>query len=439
MAKPSISENFNNVFITWIKSEVLTNIANYITTEKKVPVTADELVKLLNIPASPSTPSNPMSFNAVMGLPTTATMVTNSLPAQKPATNKGRKKAQQDPAAAKCRYVFTKGAPDKVGTACGANCVAYGYCIACIGKNESLATMEKEGVKQDTIRRIKELKDKKTDLRAFLSDPSILSDNKSSEIKNPTTILNQPLVFHKIPNYEGIYIITELVPNACFFAKNENDPKVCRGKLKKDGEKHEGPFPLTNEEAKLIESKGYAYIAPKDGGSAPQTPAPVTNQPPQAFVQTSVQPPQAFAQTSVPFQNPISQPQSFVQAPVTNQPPQAFVQTSVQPPQAFAQTSVPFQNPQTSVPFQNPISQPSQTFAQTSVPVQFPQSFVSPQQSSNMNPPNVMFPQNVPSSNQLATAMTQTVMHAMPEIIKSATESLHTNGNNSMGSTNFTL
>jgi len=352
MEKVSILDNFNRIFANWFRTEALPHIANHFTNERKVPTTVDDLIKIFDLPYSPINPSNQTSFNTVMGLPTSASFVSNTPVDQaKTVTKQGRKKTPDDPSAAKCRYILTKGRP---GQPCGSVCVAYGFCVTCISKGDSLITLEKEGLNPETIKKIKELKDSKPNLRAFLNDASSLSNDHSSVtgLSNSTqaTQFNQQLVFHEIPGYTGFYIIKDLVPNAFFHRKIPTDPYVCIGKMEMKDGNGTGPFVLTNEEARLITSKGYTYIPP--GDSKPQHPAAV---------------------------NP-----NFVPNPVMSAPVQQ--QSNFTPP--------------------NPLMS---NFVSPTAPIQ-----------QSNNPPTVIMPPFMNSSNTVSQMVGQSIMNAVPNIIKTA-------------------
>ena len=377
MAKVSILDNFTNIFGNCFKAEALVHICNYITNEKKVNVTVDELIKIFDLPSGPVTPSSPLAFNTVMGIPGNAALVsTATMSAAKPSNNRGRKKNPEDANADKCRYKFTKGAPEKINETCGATSVAYKFCITCISKNDALSIMEKEGVSPEIIRKIKELKKTKPDLRTYLKDPSILNEMDNSKTVHGSNVenSNQEPTFYPIPGHEDkMTIIKELVPNAIFMRKSESDPRICCGKLENKNGVYNGPLPLTNEEAKLITSKGYTYIPPNDKNTPQAQQAPPAAVPPTQFPSMHIFPQQTMG-PSIPSQV------------VGNKP---------------------------------------------------------------IVPPTVLMPPYMMSSNQVAQAVSQTIMNSVPDILKMASEqanhssgvngSYSTNGNGFSGAPSFNL
>ena len=356
MDKVSILKSFNNVFSNWFKTEALPHIANYYTNERKIPTNVDDLIKIFDLPHSPINPSNQSSFNTVMGLPNNASVISNTpSDTTKSGAKQGRKKNPEDPSATKCRYILTKG---RTGQSCDAVSAAYGFCIACVSKGDALTVLEKEGISTDTIKKIKELKNSKPSLRAFLNDSSNLSSDhvsttQSSSLNNS---FSQELKFHEIPSYPGFYIVKELVPNAFFNRKTPNDPYVCMGKMKMEDGNGTGPFALTNEEARLITSKGYAYVPPMD--SKQQHPAAVPASSPNPTISNFVPP--------NPLMSNITSSQQSNFAP----------------------------NPAIS-------------------------NFATSQQSS-LTPPTVMMPPFMSGSNTVSQMVGQSIMNSVPDIIKNA-------------------
>ena len=374
MEKISVLDSFGKHFSNWFKGEALPHLVNYLVNEKKVTVTLDELSKIFELPSGPATPTTPAAFGSFMGLPTNGniSMVAAAKPPASPTTGGkgGRKKNQVDPNAPTCRYIFSKG--QREGEACGAASVAYHFCIACIGRGESLSLLEKEGIPADIIRRIKDLKDSKKDLREFLTNPSSLGEMAAPN--KPATPQTSPIIapnfgqqpqFYPLPSNPLLFTIKELVPNAIFSRKSENDPHICRGKLDiKDGNAT-GPFPLSPEEIQLLQSRGLSYSAP-GSVAAPGATANVQPQP-----QPPIIPPTPVAHYTQ-FATGVQQSNGFT-------------------PQSYGGPAL-------------------------GSPLQMTPSNTPPNQ---ITPPSVIMPPYMANS-QLGHIATSTIMDAMPNIIKNA-------------------
>lgn len=246
MEQLSVINSFTTNFNNWLQNELLSHLAEYLKTHKKVDVTLEELKSALQLPSN-------VPLSEAMGLPKNTMLIPSS---QEPVKGrKGRKKIV-NANAIPCGYVFTKGKPDKDGKTCGEDSIAYGYCIQCITKTNAIIDLEKRDVNKEFIQAIRSNSNNKAKLREILSNVGTVPKPTVS-----SNVLSGPN-FTPVEDHKGFYIMEDNVPGALFVKINPTDPYVCHGKM--DLKINQGPFPLTKEEADLIKSLGYAYSPPKD-------------------------------------------------------------------------------------------------------------------------------------------------------------------------------
>jgi hypothetical protein len=397
MEKSSTINSFSSNFCEWLHTDLYPRLISGLQKEKGVTITVEDIDKYFDLPVNSAPIPASTSFNAAMGLPSNSTIV-NTQAAPK-ANKGGRKKATAaDANGITCAYKFVKGV--KEGTNCDKAPVAYGYCVNCIGKNEALEELGKRPmpISKNIINKIRELKDKKRELREYLSNSNNITGDAavSSSVNTTTGNALVPPNFVELPGTPYLFTCSEPFPikGILFIKKKPEDPFVCRGKMV-DNEKGEktGPFPLTPEEAGLLAKYGYTYVPPASqnntqSSSTQQVQSTPTVQPPQ--IPPMVHSPQVPNMTQSP------------QVPNMTQSPQ--VPNMMQSPQVPNMT----QFPQVPNMMQSP---------QVPTMVQLPPS---------VNIPSFMVPQAI-----------NAITNAVPAILRSAGENSHMMPNPSGGPGNM--
>lgn len=254
----SVLNNFNTFFSQWLENNALPHLVTFLSREKGVNISIDDLRKALDLPALNGSGGNPfpsvMGFqNAVVSAPTIKTAAA--------APKRGRKASPDGPT---CKYKFTKGKPEKVGTPCGKPALAYEYCRACINKSDAKADLSKAGVTVEEIEMIK--KGNITLLKQVPSNVPTIAPTKPA-ISVPQ--MNKPNL-RKIDEEKRLYTLEELPLS--LFIKPDPDPEsdyfICIGSYNNNGIPN--PRPLTPEEEKIV-MVTYGFTYKFSGDPEPQT------------------------------------------------------------------------------------------------------------------------------------------------------------------------
>lgn len=301
----SVVADFGKVFQQWFESTALPHLADYLTKEKKITTTCEELKTIFNLPScAPQVVPPFMPFSAAMGLPggimTANGAVPNTAPATPKAPGRGRTKAVVT--GKFCKYVFGKGA--KANEACGKPELGYDYCRACIGKAGPKEELHKLGVTDAQIETLK-------NSGAVVAGQAGTNVNTIVPTKPASIVAAPTLAAARIPNmslvagHDNLYMLTSDVPGALVYKPDPSqDMFVCVGFYKEGSAVN--PIPLTPEQKRGIENLGIPCSTPQaasNGQSPPQLPQ--GNQLPQG---APLFPSQAVAPPLFPSSQPIASP-----------------------------------------------------------------------------------------------------------------------------------
>lgn len=259
----SVLNNFNTFFSQWLENNALPHLVTFLSREKGVNISIDDLRKALDLPTLNGSVGNPfpsvMGFqNAVVSAPTIKTAAAAAAP------KRGRKASPDGPT---CKYKFTKGKPEKVGTPCGKPALAYEYCRACINKSDAKTDLSKAGVTVEEIEMIK--KGNVTLLKQVPSNVPTITPTKPA-ISVPQ--MNRPNL-RKLDEEQRLYTLEEL-PLSLFFKPDpnpESDYFICLGSYNDKGTPN--PRPLTPEEEKIV-TVDYGFTYKFSNNPEPQTSSP---------------------------------------------------------------------------------------------------------------------------------------------------------------------
>lgn len=310
-----ILEDFTKVFEQWFGGVALPHLANYLTNERKITTTVEELKAIFKLPVHvPQTMSNSIPFPMVMGLPNAVQssngLVANGSAAKAPVT-KGRQKAPST--GRTCKYRFEKGAhKDEI---CAKPEIAYEYCKACIGKSGPKEELHGMGITDAQIDALKKGTAVPAEgMPALMGGPAI---NTIIPTKPALTLMAPPPLqqrpnFQSIDPRQNLYILENIVPGAlCVRPDPNQEIYICVGILRQEADGQQKPGPLSPDQERIMKSLNIAYSSSISNNTASPPAAPTTAAPPQSQPQTVSPPlfqPQTVAPPLFPSSAPIASP-----------------------------------------------------------------------------------------------------------------------------------
>lgn len=271
------TKDITKVFQQWVENTILPHLSNYLTNEKKINISTEELKTIFNLPSqAPQAFTSATPFPTAMGLPN-GVVTSNGAAAVAAAAKVPRGRQKTTNTGRTCKYKFGKGL--KNGDICGKPELAYEYCRACIGKAGPKEELHANSVTDAMIEALKKGTNVSTIPEIVPAINTIIPTKPASLVAAP------PPLGNKIPNLrlvdpaKNIYLMETDVPGAmCLRPDPSKDYYICFGVY---NENVPGNIvPLSPEQKKGIESFGMTYSAPtaNPSGSPPQQAAlPATN------------------------------------------------------------------------------------------------------------------------------------------------------------------